>query len=49
MNASNNQMNQSCSLSHDETLFLSYQKVPKTKIASSYSKEGDFYQLEDSQ
>ena len=36
-----NRINQSHNLSYDETLFLSYQKVPKVKIASSYSKEGD--------
>ena len=34
-------MNQSHGLSYDETLFLSCQKVPKVKIACSYSKEGD--------
>ena len=28
-------------LSFDETLFLSYQKVPKVKTVRSYSKEGD--------
>ena len=33
-----NKMNQSHGLSYDETLFLSYQKVPKVKIACSYSK-----------
>ena len=32
---------------HDETLFLSYQKVAKVKIAFCYSKEGDLYWLED--
>ena len=36
-------MNQTDCLSHDETLFLSYQKVPKVKFACSYSKEGDLY------
>ena len=41
-------MNQFYSLSYDETLFLSYQKVPKLKAACSYSKEGDLYWLEDS-
>ena len=35
-------------LSYDETLFLSYQKVQKKKIACSYSKEGDIYRLDDS-
>ena len=34
-------MNQSYGLSYEETLFLSYQKVPKVQIACSYSKEGD--------
>ena len=43
-----NKMNQSHGLSYDETLFLSYQKVPKVKIACYYSKEGDLYWLEDS-
>ena len=43
-----NRINQSHNLSYDETLFLSYRKVPKVKIASSYSKEGDIYRLEDS-
>ena len=38
-----NKMNQSHGLSYDETLFLSYQEVPKVKIACSYSKEGDLY------
>ena len=33
-------MNQYHGLLHDETLFLSYQKLPKVKIACSYSKEG---------
>ena len=41
-------MNQSEGLSYDETLFLSYQKVTKVKIACSYSKEGDLYWLKDS-
>ena len=41
-------MNQSHSLSYDETMFLSYQKVLKVKIACSYSKEGGLYWLEDS-
>ena len=36
-----NNINQSHGLSYDETLFLSYQKVPKAKVACSYSKEGD--------
>ena len=40
-------MNQSHGLSYDETLFLSYQKVPKAKMACSYSKEGDLYSLEE--
>ena len=40
-----NKMNQSPGLSYDETLFLSYQKVPQVKIACSYSKEGDLYWL----
>ena len=40
-------MNQSHGLSYDETLLLSYQKVPKVKIACSDSKEGDLYCLED--
>ena len=33
-------MNQSHSLPYDETMFLSYQKVPKIKIACFSSKEG---------
>ena len=33
-------MNKSHSFSFDETMFLTYQKVPKVKIACSYSKEG---------
>ena len=41
-------MNQSHSLSYDETMFLSYQKVSKVKIGCSYSKEGGLYWLEDS-
>ena len=41
-----NKMNQSHGLSYDETLLLSYQKVPKVKIACSYSKEGGLYRLE---
>ena len=40
-------MNQSYGL-YDESLFLSYQKVPKEKIACSYSKEGDLHWSEDS-
>ena len=36
-------MNQSYGLSYDEALFLRYQKVPKTKIAYSYSEQGDLY------
>ena len=36
-------MNQPNGLSCGETLFLSYQKFPKVKIASYYSKEGDLY------
>ena len=32
-------MNQCHGLSYDETLFLSYQKVPKIKIACSYEKK----------
>ena len=32
-------MNQSHGLSYDETLFLSYQKVSKIRIACSYLKE----------
>ena len=43
-----NKMNQSHGLSYDETMFFSYQKVPKVKIACSYSKEGGLYWLEDS-
>ena len=43
-----NKMNRSHCLSYDETMFLSYQKVPKVKIACSYSKEGGLYWLEDS-
>ena len=43
----NNQMNQSDGLSYDETLFLSYQRVSKGKIAWSYSKEVDLYWSED--
>ena len=35
-----NKMNQSHGLSCDETLFLSYQKVPEVKIACPYSKDG---------
>ena len=35
------EMNQSHSLSYDETLFLTYQKVVKAKIACSYSEDGD--------
>ena len=42
-----NKMNQSHGLSYDETLFLTYQKVPNVKIDRSYSKEGDLYWLED--
>ena len=38
-----NKINQSHGLSYDETLFLSYQKVPKTEIACSCSKEGGLY------
>ena len=38
-----NKMNQSHGLTYNETLFLSYQKVPKVKIACSYSKEGGLY------
>ena len=45
---SSNKMNKSDSLSYDETLFLSYQKVGKVKITCSYSKKGDLYWLEDS-
>ena len=41
-------MNQSYSLSCDETLFLSYLKVPKVKIVCSHSEDGDLYGLEDS-
>ena len=33
---------------HMMILVPSYQKVPKVKIACSYSKEGDLYWLEDS-
>ena len=40
-------MNQSHGLSYDETLLLSYPKVPKVKIACSDSKDGDLYCLED--
>ena len=36
-------MNQSHALPYDETLFLSCQKVPKVKIACSYSNVGDLY------
>ena len=36
-------MNQSQGLSCDQTLFLSYQKVPKVKTAWFYSKDGDLY------
>ena len=43
-----NKMNQSCDLSYDETMFLSYQKVTKVKIAYSYSTEDGLYWLEDS-
>ena len=38
-----NKMNQFHGLSYDETLFLSYQKVPKVKIAYSSSIERDLY------
>ena len=38
-----NKINQSHGLSYDETLFLTYQKVPNVKIDRSYSKEGDLY------
>ena len=38
-----NQINKSYGLSYDETLFLRYQKVLKTKIACSYPNEGDLY------
>ena len=31
-----NKMNQSHALSYDETMFLSYQKDPKVKIACSF-------------
>ena len=40
-------MNQSHSLSFDETLFLCNKKLPNLKIACSYSKEGDICCLED--
>ena len=40
-------MKQSYDLSFDESLFFSYQKVPKVKIVCSYSKDGDLYWLED--
>ena len=43
-----NKINQSYGLSYDETLFLSYQKIPKVMIAFCYSKEDDLYCLEDS-
>ena len=43
-----NKMNQSHSLSNDETKFLSYQKLPKIKIACSYWKEGGLYWVEES-
>ena len=43
-----NKVNQSHAISYDEPLFLSYQKVPKVKIACSYSKKGDLYWLKDS-
>ena len=33
---------------HMMILVPSYQKVPKVKIACSYSKEGDLYSSEDS-
>ena len=38
-------MNRSHGLSYDETLFRSYQKVPKVKIDYSFSKESnlDYY------
>ena len=45
---SHNKMNLSHGLSYDETLFLSYQKVPKVKFACFYSKEVDLYWSEDS-
>ena len=38
-----NKVNQSHGLLYDETLFLSYQKVPQVKIACSYSKERGLY------
>ena len=37
-----NKMNLSHGSTYDETLFLSYQKVPKVNIAC-YSKKGDLY------
>ena len=43
-----NKMHQSPGLSYDDTLFLSYQKVPKVKITWSYSKQAGLYWLEDS-
>ena len=36
-------MNQCHGLSSDKTLLLSYEKVPRVKIACSYSMEGDLY------
>ena len=41
-------MNQSHDWSYDETLFFSYQKVPKVNIFCSYSKDYDLDWLEDS-
>ena len=41
-------MNQCHGLLCDETLLLSYQKVPKVKISCSYSKESNFFRLEKS-
>ena len=32
-------------LSYEETLFLSYQKVPKAKISGSYLNKGDWLPL----
>ena len=40
-------MNQSHSLSFDETLFLRNKILPNVKIVCSYSKEGDICCLED--
>ena len=42
------QPNQFSGSSYDKTLFLGYQKLRKLKIATSFSKEGNFFWSEDS-